>query len=333
MTIKKYFIKTTRTLAAVFLLLLILAISYVLLGMFNANSSQHEDRVQSSPRSGTFVSAFDTKMFVQRIGNINAPAVVFVHGTGAWSEIWRTYMDQSVALGYQAIAIDLPPFGYSIPPASGIYNKGAQAKRILAALDSMGIQKATFVAHSIGSAPLMEALLSAPQRVAKLVLVCPALGLDGAQGDGTDTRMQKVLRQQWIAQSLSAAFLTNPSFTTTLVKSFVTEKDKITPEWIRVYQKPFSLSGSYQNIALWLPELASARGLWKSDDLESYKKIGFPVSLIWGDKDNVTPLAQGLHMHALISNSNLVVIPRSGHVPMIEEPGEFAKALENALRL
>jgi pimeloyl-ACP methyl ester carboxylesterase len=332
MTIRKVFAKAIRALVTVFVLITILAVAFVSFAVLNAKRMQREDRIEASPRSGIFVPAFDTKIFVQRIGNADAPAVVFIHGTGAWSEIWRPYMDQAAALGYQAIALDLPPFGYSIPPASGIYNKGAQAKRILAALDSMGITKATFVSHSIGSMPLMEALLSDPQRVTKLVLVNAALGLDSPQGDGHDIPAQKILRHQWIAQPLSAAFLTNPSFTATLVKSFVTEKEKVTPEWVQIYQQPFFLSGSYQNIALWLPELVSARGLWKSDDLEAYEKIRFPVTLIWGEKDTVTPLSQAQHLHALIPGSRLTVIPRAGHVPMIEEPDEFAKALAKAMQ-
>ena len=270
-------------------------------------------------------------MFVQVRGEKNAPAVVFVHGTGAWSEIWSLSMDDVVKSGYRAVAIDLPPFGYSIPPPSGKYDKGSQAKRILAMLDGLQIKKAIFVAHSIGSAPLMEALLQRPDRVSQLILVCGALGLDSPPTDGSDNTMQKILRQPVIAESLTSAVFTNPALTNKLVSSFVVEKDKLTPSWLAIYQQPLKLSGSYQSIAKWIPELIAGRGKWLSDNPEAYRKINFPVLLIWGQLDTITPLSQALHLQRLIPGSGLVVIPNSGHVPMVEEAELFESELIKAL--
>ncbi|WP_188565141.1 alpha/beta fold hydrolase [Undibacterium terreum] len=304
--------------------LVLLAVTYSML-------HQSEDRQQSKPVGGFYVAAADSRIFVQTMGKEDAPAIVFVHGTGAWSEIWRNSMKVAARRGYRAIAIDLPPFGYSVPPASGKYDKGAQATRILAALDSMGVQKAVFVSHSIGSAPLMEALLREPQRVNKLILICAALGLDTEQTDGADTGLQHALRHQWLAQTLSAAMLTNPAFTSTLMKSFVSDKEKITPAWVEVYQQPLSLSGTYQAVALWLPELLAERGTWLSDKLDSYLAVKFPVHLIWGKEDTITPLSQAVHLKALLSNAELTVIPGSGHVPMVERTAEFEKVLDASL--
>lgn len=309
-------------------LTLLLIVALLLLTAYSL-SFQNQDRLDAKPHNGVFVSAYDTEIFVQSVGKQDAPAIVFIHGTGAWSEVWRASMDSVTSLGYRAIAIDLPPFGYSLPPLSGKYNKGEQAKRILAVLDSLGIERASFVSHSIGSAPLMEALLSAPTRVERVVLVCAALGLDEPQTTGADTSIQTILRQQWISQTLSAALMTNPLFTGSLMRSFVSEKEKVTPEWISLYQRPLKQKASYKAVALWLPELLAARGKWLSDQTDSYKAIQFPVHLIWGAQDNITPLTQAEHLHQLIPNSELKVIARSGHVPMVEEPNEFVQSLRS----
>lgn len=317
----KFGLKIFLGLTALIILMLLLLMSYSI-------SLQNQDREKVKPESGIFVSAYDTKIFVQSAGRKDSPAIVFIHGTGAWSEIWRPSMDLVASLGYRAIAIDLPPFGYSLPPMSGKYHKGEQAKRILAVLDSLGIERASFVSHSIGSAPLMEAILNSPERVDQLVLVCAALGLDEPQSNGADTGIQTILRQQWVSQTLSAALMTNPLFTESLMKSFVSEKEKITPEWISLYQRPLKQKDSYKAVAMWLPELMAARGLSLSDQVDLYKTIQFPVHLIWGAQDNVTPLIQAKHLHQLIPNSDLNVIARSGHVPMVEEPKEFAQSLQ-----
>ena len=241
-------------------------------------------------------------------------------------------MELAVKAGYQAYAIDLPPFGYSAPPVSGDYSKPMQAKRLLAAMDNIGVKRAVFVAHSFGAAPVMEALMADPQRASALVLVDAALGMDGPQTDGSDGGLQRMLRSQLLSEAISAAFLTNPDFTKILLQSFISEKEKATTDWVSLYQKPLSLSGSYQNIALWLPELLSRRGTAKSDDIAAYAKLSFPVTLIWGETDTVTPLAQAIHLQALMPGAKLITIPKAGHIPQIEAPEAFQGSLRTALK-
>lgn len=316
------------TLAILILLSAAIATTYL---KRQVRSAQQLDRVLAAPQTGSFVEAGDTRVFVQRLGNADAPALLFIHGTGSWSETWRASMEHAVKLGYQAFAIDLPPFGYSLLPASGDYSKPKQAQRLLAALNSLGVQRATFVAHSFGAAPVMEALMMQPARAASVVLVDGALGLDGAQTDGADSGLQSVLRRQEVSELISAVFLTNPDFTQTLLRSFISEKDKATSDWVSLYQQPLSLSGTYRNVALWLPELLSRRGHAKSDDVDAYARLPFPLTLIWGETDAITPMSQALHLQALKPGTKLIRIPQAGHIPQIEEPQKFQAALSVAL--
>lgn len=327
--------KILKRFLLVLITLIVLAVLAALIGMHvmkrQAQQRQHEDRVLNSPKSGTHVAAADARIFVQRLGKPDAPPMVFIHGTGSWSGTWRASMEHATALGYQAIALDLPPFGYSVPPASGDYSKPRQARRILAALDSLGITRATFVAHSFGAAPVMEALMQQPQRASALILVDGALGLDSPQTDGNDNRLQSLLRQRWLAEGISAAFLTNPDCTSSLLRSFISRKETATADWITLYQKPLALNGSYQHIAQWLPELVSSRGQAKSDQIANYAALPFPVTLIWGETDDITPLAQARHLQGFIPGSRLLTIPHAGHIPQIEAPAQFLEALSSAV--
>lgn len=311
----------------------VIAAAFAWRAIEQAKTQQTGDRMTASPKGGEFVNAGDARIFVQRLGARDAPTVVFIHGTGSWSEAWRQSMITAERLGYQAVAIDLPPFGYSVPPASGDYSKPRQAARLLAALDSLGIRRAVFVAHSFGAAPVMEALMSQPQRASGLVLVDAALGLDSPQSDGRDNYLQMILRNKWLSRSISAALLTNPDRTEKLLKSFVTEKDKATLEWIRLYQQPLSLAGSYENVAAWLPELVSDRGIARSDDAAAYTSLPYPVTLIWGDSDTITPLTQAWNLQTRMRTARLIRIPRAGHIPQIEEPALFQAALSAALQV
>lgn len=298
--------------------------------VMNAQARQTADRIASSPLGGEYVTAADTRLFVQRLGKRSAPPVVFIHGTGAWSEAWRASMQTAVAQGYQAIAIDMPPFGYSLPPA-GDYSRPRQAARLLAAMDTMGITHATFVAHSFGAATLMEALLARPDLATSVVLVDAALGLDSPATDGRDSTIQALLRKPWISEPLSAVVLTNPAHTATLLHRFITEKDKATPPWIALYRQPLNLSGSYREVARWLPELVAGRGQARSDDPEAYRTLPYPVFLIWGERDTITPLEQALRLGERMPTTRLFPIAGAGHIPQIEEPDRFQEALAEAL--
>jgi pimeloyl-ACP methyl ester carboxylesterase len=299
-----------------------------------AEARQTGKREELAPKGGEYVDAGDARIFMQRSGSRDAPAVVFLHGTGSWSETWRASMETANKAGYQAIAFDMPPFGYSIPPASGEYDKQKQAARLRTALDNAGIRRAVFVAHSFGAAPLMEALLSNPDegRVQALVLVDAALGLEGSQADGSDSMLQSVLRWRWVGQPLAAAFLTKPEYTETLLKSFVSEKDKATPAWQQIYRQPLVLEDSYKHVAAWLPELLARRGHAASDFPDAYGRISWPVTLLWGETDTITPLSQAEHLQRLIPGAKLLRIPHAGHIPQIEEPALFQDALASVLQ-
>ena len=56
-----------------------------------------------------------------------------------------------------------------------------------------------------------------------------------------------------------------------------------------------------------------------------------PTLLVWGIQDSVTPLFVGEKFHELIPNSQLSLIDKCGHAPMMERPDEFNKIYEEFL--
>jgi pimeloyl-ACP methyl ester carboxylesterase len=255
------------------------------------------ERVSSSPSASRYVDALDTRVLVQRLGSTDAPAVIFVGGTGGWSGLWNRYMRLTADLGFQAIAIDLPPFGYALPAPTGDYSKARQGQRLLAAIDSLKLEHVVIVAHSIGAAPVMESAFQAPSKIRAPV----------------------------------TAILTNSHLTSALLRRVITEKKQATPDWVTLYQQPLTLQGTSKAISEWLPEVLSRRGHAASDNLSAYATLPFPVELIWGETDTITPLSQGKHLQQLLADSTLVVIPRAGHGPFLEEPDLFAEVLAAAL--
>jgi pimeloyl-ACP methyl ester carboxylesterase len=301
-----------------------------LLALLSAALRERGPRISSAPPGSKFVEALDSRVLVQFHGPSDAPAIIFIGGTGGWSGLWKRYMNETADLGFQAIAIDLPPFGYATPPASGDYSKAKQGQRILAAIESLKLEHVVIVAHSIGAAPVMEAAFKAPSKIRALVLIDPALGLDGPQTDGSDSTVQALLRHAWISRPVTA-ILTNTHLTAALLRRVISEKEQATSEWVNLYQQPLILEDTSKAISEWLPEVLSRRAHAVSDNLSAYAALPFPVELIWGETDTITPLAQGQHLQQLLTHASLVVIPRAGHGPFIEEPDLFAAALSAAL--
>lgn len=56
-----------------------------------------------------------------------------------------------------------------------------------------------------------------------------------------------------------------------------------------------------------------------------------PTLLVWGREDGVTPLFVGEKFNELIPNSQLSIIDKCGHAPMMERPAEFNSIFETFL--
>ena len=151
----------------------------VVLVSFRVAAANRESlsRSLACPLSGKFVHGADVEMFVQEDGPANGRTVLFVHGTGAWSEIWRHTIDTLAASGFHVVAVDMPPFGFSERPATADYGDEAQGRRILAVVEALHLTGITLVGHSFGARPAMEAFFLDSSRFSRLVLVDAALGL------------------------------------------------------------------------------------------------------------------------------------------------------------
>ena len=286
-----------------------------------------------APSTGGFVKAADVMMFVQEAGPADRPAVLFVHGTGAWSETWRESMSALAKAGFRAIAIDLPPFGYSQRPDQPRYGKQDQGRRIIGVLDALEVRHAILVGHSFGGGPTMEATLLSPDRVRALVLVDAALGI-GTGKDEAPPRsplMQAFFAVRPLRDGVVATFLTNPSFTRRLLQAFIDDPARATDARVAVYQQPLTVKGSTRAIGEWLPALLAPVGVSASEDPASYRTLGMPVFVIWGDRDTITPLAQGERLAAITPNAELLVMKQVGHIPQIEDAAQFNELLLRCL--
>ena len=331
---------------------LLLVAALVLTGFrLAADRRETLSRFDAAPKTGRFVRAADVYMFVQEEGPPDGAPVVLVHGTGAWSEIWRGTMRSLAAAGYRAVAVDMPPFGYSSHPANADYGDDAQARRIIGVLDALRLERATLVGHSFGGRPTMQATFLAPQRVERLVLVDAALDLARGCLDAEVSGCHTVVRDSfpasetsgpWLAraalrmpalrEAIVSTTLTNPGMTGWLLSRLVANRDAVTRERVAMLQRPFTLQGSTPAVSRWLVPFVTTRTSSMATDRSRYPALGMPVMVLWGARDSLTPMAQGMDIARLIPNAHWEVLPSAGHIPAIEDPRSFDAALLEFLR-
>ena len=289
-----------------------------------------------APPSGRFVRAHDLELYVQEMGPADGPVVVLMHGTGAWSEIWRETMQRLADRGYRAVAVDMPPFGFSERPAANDYTTATQGRR-LADLLTRFDRAVTLVGHSFGARATVESVLLAPKRVRALVLVDAALGLHAPDGstlpdaDDPPGAISTALGLGLVRRPLVAGLLTNPMMTRLLVQQLISRKEAATPAVVEMLQRPLAVAGSTTALGAWLQWFVHPDRPPLSGRIASYRTLRIPAVVIWGATDSVTPLAQGRAVASLLGPGRLRVLENTGHIPAIESPAEFNAALLESL--
>lgn len=334
MTIKPL-LKRAFKLTVLSLTLLFITVNVILLYFaWQAGQRETGTAAQQAPASGRYVPSLGSQIFIQEMGPVDGQPVLLVHGTGAWSETWIPTMEVLAKAGFHTIAIDLPPFGFSQRPQSADYSKMTQGKRIIGVLDALNIRNVILVGHSFGAGPTMEAALQVPDKVRGIILVDAALSVN-TENEQMQTypagALSSVMSVSRVRDALVATFLTNPLFTHRLLTLFIDNPQHATEEWVARYRRPLALQGTTKAVSLWLPELLIPRAVATSERPSTYRALGFPLRLVWGDRDNITPLDQAQFIQSITPNSQLGVIPGAGHIPQIEAPEQFNQLLVNEL--
>jgi pimeloyl-ACP methyl ester carboxylesterase len=241
------------------------------------------------------------------------PALVFIHGLGGCWQNWL--MNIAAAAGsHRVIALDLPGFGCSEMPREKI-SIPAYARSVAATCDALEIDTATIVGNSMGGFIAAELALSHPEYVRRLVLVDAA----GVSTDRLYYRPRYTLGRAarasgCLAQATQVSTVARrPGLRRLALGLLARRPERIPADIARALLDGVGKEG--------YPEaLASASRHSIRDRLGL---IACPTLIVWGEKDRVVPLRDSFRLQSGIDDSQLVVFPDAGHVPMIEFPQRF----------
>ena len=265
--------------------------------------------------NGAFIMIQNVSIYYEDRGDKDAPVVLFIHGLFGSTETWRYNDDVIAEAGYRVISFDRPGFGLSEKSESFNYGVGNQADLTAQFLDALSIEKAVIVGHSAGGNVATHFAVRHPEYIEKLVLVDAAILAGGPPPFvGAFLRFPPIWR--WGRIGLHAAF-TRQRLEDSLASfyvdpSFLTEADY--DAYWRSFQTP------NWDIGLLALTRDSAGNLLSESAIRG---IVADTLLIWGDKDTVTPVADGEKLDGWIPNSQLQFIENAGHQPFEEKADVF----------
>jgi pimeloyl-ACP methyl ester carboxylesterase len=238
--------------------------------------------------------------------------IVLIHGTASSLHTWDDWTKQ-LTKNYRVIRMDLPAFGLTGANVSGDYSIQYYTQFLHQFLSKMNVDKFYLAGNSLGGNIAWNYTADYPEKVKKLVLV-DASGLPTNKEQPAIFKMAKT-------PIISSLFLyvTPRFFIKKNMKEVYADDAKVTEELITRYHEMALRTGNRQ---AFIDRAKTDFNLEGKTNFEKLNSIKTETLLIWGAEDNWIPLDNGKRMQTALTNSKLVVIENSGHVPMEENPSE-----------
>lgn len=268
--------------------------------------------------SGTFLRYYEA-------GDVAAPPVVLLHGSGPGATGWSNFSGNIGAIadaGFHVIAPDMPGWGDSAAVATQDMDHDADLVELL---DALGLERAALVGNSMGAHTAIRFATLHPERITHLVTMGASLGRGPASlfgpGDGPSEGLKVLVRAYRDA---------SPENMKALVEIMTFDKERFaTPELTRARSeaalaRPDHLKNYVEGLPLGAPIPIKV-------DRDAIPGIQVPTLLIHGKDDRVLHYETSLWLLANIPSSRLVLLNRCGHWAMIEHADEFNRLVVDFL--
>jgi pimeloyl-ACP methyl ester carboxylesterase len=247
--------------------------------------------------------------------------ILFIHGLGMSSFTWRN-LAEPLARRHRVILVDLKGFGNSPKPRDGQYSIYDQARLISSFIIDHDLKKLVLVGNSLGGGVALTCALylaaHAPERLTRLILI------DSIAYKQEMPLFVRVLAAPVLGPLVIAAVPRRLQVRTIMKLAYF--NDEAVPEqaverYGDVLDDPDAREALVQTARQIIPG--------DLDDLTArYSQISYPTLLLWGEQDEIVPSAVGRRLHDAIPNSQLIILPETGHIPQEERPEATLAAIE-----
>jgi 3-oxoadipate enol-lactonase len=240
-------------------------------------------------------------------------AVVCVHGLGGTGNTFTPLM--GALTHHRVVRLDLPGSGRSHAAMAGALSIERLVEAVQAACARLALQRAHFVAHSMGTIVCQHLALAQPKLVRSLSLFGPLLAPTDAartaiRARGAKARDGGVPAMHEIAEALVQAS----------TSAETRQRSPVAVAFVReslMRQEPAAYARTCE-------ALAEARPA-------AVENIDAPALLVTGDEDAVAPPQAVRSMAERMKHARTVVLNRCGHWAPVERPEDCSRALREFL--
>ncbi|HEU4414972.1 MAG TPA: alpha/beta fold hydrolase [Candidatus Angelobacter sp.] len=235
--------------------------------------------------------------------------LVLVHGFGASADNWNR-MAGRLAKRYRLIIPDLPGWGESTRIDSESYSYPQQIERLHQFLGQLGLRRFHLMGHSMGGFIASAYAAQYPEEVITLGLIAPH-GM--AEPEQSELARSVAAGDNWLVAS------TEPEFDRLLNNVFA--KRPYLPRPVLRHLARHAIRGSAKSATIFTA--------MQSNDPPLQSRlpgIKAPALIIWGEQDRVLHVSAARLFQQGIANSEILLLPGSGHMPLLENVRQCADA-------
>ncbi|MEW6434783.1 MAG: alpha/beta fold hydrolase [Myxococcota bacterium] len=232
--------------------------------------------------------------------------LLLLHGFPFSSESFWPQLD-SPPEGVRLIVPDHRGFGKSAP-GEGVSTMEALADDALALLDALSIPQAIVGGVSMGGYVAIALARRDPGRVKALVLIDTQASADDEAGRARREAVAREVEEKGLGP-LAEAMLPK------LLAPATSADVKARVDRMMRAQSPAATAAASRGMAT------------RTDGRDLLSRFGGPCLIVVGEHDVVTPVDKAKAMAALVPQARLEIVPGAGHLPNLEQPEAFARAL------
>ncbi len=227
--------------------------------------------------------------------------VLLLHGLLGEVNHWEATL-KTLGSFCRPVALELPIFDQSLSEIS-LPSLTEWVRRFL---DARRMPHAVVGGNSLGGHVALEMALAYPDRVSGLILTGSSGLFERSFTRGVPHRPTS----EWVREKMEEVFY-DPALVTVESVETVLRVVSTRDSALRVLQA--ARASKHRNMGDCLPA------------------IDVPTCIIWGEEDRITPPEVARRFHALLPNSDLFLVSRCGHAPMLERPEVFNAILADWL--
>jgi pimeloyl-ACP methyl ester carboxylesterase len=244
------------------------------------------------------------------------PTLLFVHA-GMWSFVWRDVIAE-LRRDFRCIALDFPGTGLS-PAADGYETNLVNHSRVLESfIDELGLASLTLILHDLGGVAGLGLATRRPDLV-RAIVATQAFGWVPEQ---RALRGMLALMGSRPMEALNVA----TNFVPRLTSTALGVGRRLSRQGRRAFLGPTRERARRRVFHRLMRDVRRAEALLESIELAlSTTLADRPLLTIFGEGND--PFAFQQRWHSLFPSARQVVVPRSHHFPMNDDPPLFAQEL------